>query len=185
MSEENEFKIAWFHTVVLREIEDEDIQELEPNLYTIISDFLGKLKKEEYDNVEGKIKSELVNMISNLTTVLISARLDKALNSDPLNYTNLLDEEKFILDSAEELKERKEMILAATLNGRSKLLESVSQKHKTKSVVVRFLKEMDRMVGVDSEQYGPFKTEDVATIPYENAQALILKNIASKVRWED
>ena len=30
-----------------------------------------------------------------------------------------------------------------------------------------------------------FKTEDIATIPYENAQALIAKNIAAKVHWED
>lgn len=185
MSENSGFKISWLHSTVLREIENDDIQELEPDMYTIISDFLGQLKREEYDNVESKIKNELVNITSNLTTALISVRLEKALSSDPIDYTNLLDEEKFILDSAEELSDRREMILSATLNGKSKLLESVSHKHKTKSIVVRFLKEMDQMVGVDSEQYGPFKTEDIATIPYENAQALILKKIASKVRWED
>lgn len=185
MSEDNEFKISWFHSTVLREIENDDIQELEPNLYTLISDFLGQLKREEYDNIENKIKNELINIASKLTRVLINVRLEKALSSDNIDYKNLLDEEKFILDSAEELSDRREMILSATLNGKSKLLESVSHKHKTKSIVVRFLKEMDQMVGVDSEQYGPFKTEDVATIPYENAQALILKKIASKVRWED
>ena len=37
----------------------------------------------------------------------------------------------------------------------------------------------------DLEKYGPFNAEDIATIPYENAQALIVKNIATKVRWED
>jgi len=50
-----------------------------------------------------------------------------------------------------------------------KLLESISQQHKTKSIVVRFLKEVDQIVGADLEKYGPFKTEDVATLPYENA----------------
>ena len=81
--------------------------------------------------------------------------------------------------------ERAEMILSATLNGKIKLLESISQKHKTKSIVVRFLKEVDQIVGADLEKYGPFKTEDVATLPYENAHALILKNMAMKVRLED
>ena len=77
------------------------------------------------------------------------------------------------------------MILSATLNGKSKLLESVANKHKNKSTVVRFLKEMDQMVGSDLAKYGPFKVEDVATIPNENAQALIAKKIATKIRWED
>ena len=89
------------------------------------------------------------------------------------------------MDSEDELRERREMILSATLNGKSKLLESISQKHKTKSVVVRFHKEMGQIVGADLEKYGPFKTEDIATIPFENAQALIAKNIVMKVRTED
>ncbi|RMW35766.1 MAG: hypothetical protein EA439_01015, partial [Nitrosopumilus sp.] len=97
----------------------------------------------------------------------------------------LLDEEKFILDSQEEEKDRKEMILSATINGKSKFLESLSQNHKTKRIAVRFLQEVDQIVGADLEKYGPFKVEDIATIPYENAQALIAKNAATKVRLED
>ena len=51
--------------------------------------------------------------------------------------------------------------------------------------MIRFLSEVDEIVGADLEKYGPFKAEDIATIPYENAQALIAKKIATKVRWED
>jgi len=61
----------------------------------------------------------------------------------------------------------------------------ISQKNKTKSLVVRFLKEVDQIVGADLEKYGPFKSEDVATLPYDNAQALIAKKIAMKVLLED
>ncbi len=185
MSESKVIDINLLHSIVLRESENETIQEIDPNLYTLISNFIGKLKKEEYDNVEAKIKQALVNMTTELTSLLLNIRLQKAINVESLEYTNLLDQEKFILDSEEERRERTDMILAATLNGKSKLLESISQKHKTKSVVVRFLKETDQIIGADLEKYGPFKTEDVATIPYENAQALISKSIASKIRWED
>ena len=52
-------------------------------------------------------------------------------------------------------------------------------------MLLDFLHEVDEIVGADLEKYGPFKTEDIATIPYENAQALIAKNIATKVHWED
>ena len=71
------------------------------------------------------------------------------------------------------------------LRGKSKLLESISHNNKTKSVAIRFLQEMDQIIGVDMEKYGPFRTEDIATIPYENAQALISKKIATKIRWDD
>jgi DNA replication factor GINS len=111
--------------------------------------------------------------------------LEKISNSDDFDISHLLDEEKFILDSQEEQNERTEMVLSATISGKSKFLESLAENHKIKTVVIRFLSEVDEIVGADLEKYGPYKAEDIATIPYENAQALIAKNIATKVRWED
>jgi len=116
---------------------------------------------------------------------LLNIRLSKVKNLERLDFANLLDEEKFVLDGEEEFRERTEMIISATLNGRTRVLETISQKNKTKLLVVRFLKEMDQIVGADLEKYGPFKSEDVATLPYDNAQALIAKKIAMKVRLED
>jgi len=185
MSETIEINITSLYYTVLRETEIDSVQELTPNFYRVISNYIGKLKREEYDGLDAKIKDELIRIATELTELLLSFRLDKITKTNLIDYTNLLDEEKFILDSEDELRERREMILSATLNGKSKLLESISQKHKTKSVVVRFHKEMGQIVGADLEKYGPFKTEDIATIPFENAQALIAKNIVMKVRTED
>jgi DNA replication factor GINS len=43
------------------------------------------------------------------------------------------------------------------------------------------LKDVEQITGADSETYGPFKLEDIATIPNENAQELIIKNLAVKI----
>ena len=185
MSETNEIDLNKLHHVVLRETESDTIQEINPDFYRNLSDFIGDLKKQEFDGVESKIKEAIIDTATELTSLLINIRLDKISKSDNIDFKNLLDEEKFILDAEEEQRERIEMILSATINGKSKFLESISQNHKTKTVVIRFLQEVDEIIGADLEKYGPFKTEDVATIPYENAQALIAKNIATKVRWED
>ncbi|MCE9617204.1 MAG: hypothetical protein K8Q88_02430 [Nitrosarchaeum sp.] len=185
MSETNEIDLNKLHHIVLRETESDSIQEINPDFYRNLSDFIGDLKKQEFDGVESKIKETIIDTATELTSLLINIRLDKISKSDNIDFKNLLDEEKFILDAEEEQRERTEMILSATINGKSKFLESISQNHKTKTVVIRFLKEVDEIIGADLEKYGPFKTEDVATIPYENAQALIAKNIATKVRWED
>ncbi len=185
MSESNQIDINSLHHTVLLETESDSILEIDPNFYRNLSDFIGNLRKQEFDGVENKIKNALIEMATELTSLLVHIRLDKISKSSDLETTYLLDEEKFILDSQEEQRERIEMILSATINGKSKFLESLAQNHKTKKIAIRFLKEVDEIVGADLEKYGPFKTEDIATIPYENAQALIIKNAATKVRWED
>jgi DNA replication factor GINS len=185
MSETNEIDLNKLHHVVLRETENDSVQEINPDFYRNLSDFIGDLKKQEFDGVESKIKEVIINTATELTSLLISIRLNKISKLNNIDFKNVLDEEKFILDAEEEQRERTEMILSATINGKSKFLESISQNHKTKTVVIRFLQEVDEITGADLEKYGPFKTEDIATIPYENAQALISKNIATKVRWED
>ncbi len=47
------------------------------------------------------------------------------------------------------------------------------------------LKNADEILCVDSEKYGPFKEEDIATLPNENAQELISNKIATKIRLEE
>jgi DNA replication factor GINS len=185
MSESNQIDINYLHHIVLRETENEVLLEIVPDFYRNLSDFIGNLKKQEFDGVENKIKNTMIDMATELTSLLIDIRLDKISKSPVLEISNLLDEEKFILDSQEEQRERTEMILSATINGKSKFLESLAQNHKTKKVVIRFLTDVDEIIGADLEKYGPFKSEDIATIPYENAQALIIKNVATKVHLED
>jgi DNA replication factor GINS len=185
MSEPNEININSLHAIVLRETESDSIQEIDPNFYRNLSDFIGNLKKQEFDGIESKIKQSLIDMASELTSLLLHNRLQKTIRTDEIHFTNLLDEEKFILDAEEQKRERLEMILSATINGKSKFLESLSHNHKIKTVVLRFLKDVDEIVGADLEKYGPFKPEDIATIPYENAQALITKKVATKIHWED
>ena len=185
MSESNPIDIHSLHHTVLRETENDSILEINPNFYRNLADFIGNLRKQEFDGIENKIKNTMLEMITELTSLLIQIRLDKISKTSDLEISYLLDEEKFILDSQEDQRERIEMILSATINGKSKFLESLAQNHKTKKIVIRFLNEVNEIVGADLEKYGPFKTEDIATIPYENAQALIAKNIATKVHWED
>ena len=185
MSESKGIEVNSLYAVLLRETENDTAQEINSDLYSSISVFLGQLKSEGYDGVEAKVKGALVNMVTEMASLLLKIRIEKSIKSNQIDYTNLLDEEKFIVDSQDEMQERIELVLSGAVNGKSKLLESIAKNHKTKSTVVRFLKEIDQMVGADMEKYGPFQAEDVATIPYDNAQALIAKKIATKIRWKD
>jgi len=183
MSDEKKIDINLLYTILIRETENDSVQEINPELFLIISNLTGKLKSEDYDGIETKIKNKLVLLITEMASLLLQIRVEKAIKTN--ETTNLTDVEKFILDSKRELEERKETILSGTLNGKSKLLESIAQSHKIKPTAMRFLQDMEQIVGVDLKNYGPFKTEDIATIPYENASALISKKIATKIQWEN
>ena len=173
------------YTLTLKEIQNSDIQHLNPEFYKTLSLFLGKLKTEEYDGIETKIKNKLVNLTSTLTTILINVRLGKISDDKNFNRKNFLDDEKYIADSKQEMTERKDLIIQSIVNGKSKLLESITTEFKTKPTIIRFLKETEQILCVDSEKYGPFKPEDIATLPNEDAQQLISKNIATKIRIEE
>ena len=183
MSEKNEITTGSLYQVTLREVTNNDLQEIDPDFYTSISIFIGKLRGENYDGIETKINNNLINMMTELVTLVLRSRIEKIKDSS-INIKNLLDIEKFILTSEDETKEREEMILSGILNGKSKLLESIAEKTKMQLVSVRILKEVEQMIGSDSENYGPFKPEDIATIPLENAQTLITENLAVKIRIE-
>lgn len=185
MSETKKINVNSLYSILQREIENDSIQEIDPNLYSGIAKLLSNLKNQGYDGIESKIKDSLVKIITNMMELLLKIRIEKAVKTNILDYSNLLDEERYILDSEDELRQRKNTILEATLNGRLKLLETVAKNHKSRSIVIRFLKPIDQIVGIDLEKYGPFETEDVATLPFENALALITKKIAVKINWED
>ena len=173
------------HVIVMQEFQTGEPQELGTDFFRNLSNLIGKLKTEEYDGIEKKTKNQIISTATNLTELLINRRLEKIFTSSKISYRILTDEEKFIVDSNDEMNERKNMILSGILNGKSKFLEITSTKHKIKPVTVRFVKEFDEIVGVDLEKYGPFKPEDIATIPNENAQALISNGIALKIRIEE
>ena len=183
MSEKNEITAESLYQVTLREVTNNDLQEIDPDFYTYISNFIGKLRGENYDGAESKINNNLIGLITELATLVLRIRIEKIKDSS-VNIKKLLDIEKFILTSEDKTKESEEMILSGILNGKSKLLESIAQKTKMQLVSVRILKEVEQMMGSDSENYGPFKPEDIATIPLENAQTLITKNLAVKIHIE-
>ena len=47
--------------------------------------------------------------------------------------------------------------------------------------ILRFLKQVPSIIGSDMKTYGPFKAEDVASVPEENAKILIKQGLAKRI----
>ena len=114
------------YTILKNEFEDNSIQKIDSNFYQKTAEFIGNLKNQEYDGVEAKIKNAMVEMATEMASLFLKIRLEKAVLDDS-DKSSLLAEEKYILDSQKEMEERKETILSRILNGKSKLLESNEQ----------------------------------------------------------
>ena len=126
MSSLTKIDINSLYNILKNEFENNTVQEVDSNLYKEISEFIGNLKNQEYDGVEAKIKNALVEMATEMASLFLKIRLEKAVLDDS-DKSSLLAEEKYILDSQKEMEERKETILSRILDGKSKLLESNEQ----------------------------------------------------------
>ena len=123
MSGQNEININYLQRLVLQESENDAIQQISSNLYNSISEFLKNLKNEKHDGIEAKLNQAMLGMITDTTSMLLKLRLEKA-TLEKSNQSDLLDEEKYILDSRAEMVERRETILSGILNGKPHNLDA-------------------------------------------------------------
>ena len=157
-----------------KEIETPTLQSLEPDTFQKIAEALGSLKGQAYEGIEAKVRDEMVEMLATSSCLMIETRQSKMSSGDePLDYSKLTDEEKYILDSKRESSKRIDEVIAALVKGRPKVLESISARMRSKQIVVRFLKPIEAFVGIDMNKYGPYEQEDVATLPFENARSIL------------
>jgi DNA replication factor GINS len=92
MSESNQIDLNSLHHTVLLETENDDLLEINPNFYRNLADFIGNLRKQEFDGVENNIKDTMIEMVTELTSLLIEIRLNKISKSTEFEIGHLLDE---------------------------------------------------------------------------------------------
>ena len=177
------------YNLLLKEVQIPTLQSIPLDTYQNIALILGNLKGQRHEGIKEKIRERTVVMMSTSVEILLEIRHHKILDQQHASstivtgfeYSKFTDEEKYILDGQKESDKRRMAVLAATLGGRPKVLESISAKIRSKQIVVRFIRPMERFIAVDMTKYGPFMKEDVAVLPYENARSFIEKGEAVEV----
>jgi DNA replication factor GINS len=188
------------YSLLLKEVQMPTLQSIPFDIYKTIAATLENLKEQECDGLNAHIRDRIVNMMSMCVKILLDIRhrklLEQHTGNEPQNvnilvshwailpaadYSKLTDEEKYILDAERDFNVRKKAVLAATLQGRPKVLESISSRILSKQTVVRFIKPMEQFIGVNMTRYGPYHEEDVAVLPFENARSLMENGIAVQI----
>jgi DNA replication factor GINS len=129
--------------------------------------------------IQGRLLVKEKEMAKRLLDELRETRLQKIINAakdgNVINPADLTEEEKTLIQGFNEsLASYKE-------ERREKTEQASAPEAGIELTVIRFLQEIPEIVGVDLKIYGPYKKEDVGSLPRQNAQALIKQGAAKPI----
>jgi DNA replication factor GINS len=151
------------------------------NIRDYVAQLLERSQSKDTSEIQRQLfETELVNlrfMMTSLLTMRVEKILAKLVEQD-IDYDLLTRSERRFADQMTRnfrsaLMPAEDLFAPLDANGTSQLL------------VVRFLEEHPQLVGVDLKTYGPFKADDLAALPVENARLIIRKNQAEPVELGD
>jgi DNA replication factor GINS len=177
----NELYEAW-----KREKENIELQALPKGFYTKLAQYVKKIKEEGRMLDEKTIKAKLLiresknvqKMLEELLILRHEKTVNKVLDGETISSEGLTSEEEKLVKEVTPSFESFQTLLKNILFGR---LPQIEVKREPKKRVLRFLKEIPAIIGADMKTYGPFKPEDVASLPLENAKILTKQGIAVEV----
>ena len=169
-----------------QELESLDLGRLPPDFYSGIADYLRKIKEESrmLDKKTANaslLKIEMRNvkrMLRELIRTRYKKLIRKMAKGEKVSLDVLTVEEQKIYMGASPLTEAYQSFAENLLRGKV-LKMGVGRGHKR--AVLRFLKDVPTIIGADMKTYGPFKVEDVASLPVENAKILAKQGLAERV----
>ncbi len=157
-------------------------QPLPEDFYQRTEIYLKSLKEEtgssDVHTIQGRLLTKEMEVAERLLTELREMRLRKIIEGakagNAIAADGLTEEEKNLVNSIGD------SIASFTNNhGQRRVLPSTEVE--TELVVLRFLEDIPEIVGVDLKIYGPYKKEDVGSLPAQNAQGLIRQSAAKLI----
>ena len=142
------------------------------------------IKTYEEDSIESDLLKNETQEFMALLNEFLKVRLQKliclTIDGVAVEKSHLMLEEKQLIESFKSTLTK--FYGSFRVEGKEKQVETPVVEATSNLVVIRLLQDMEQIVGIDLKNYGPFKKEDIATIPEKNAISLIEKNAAMLVK---
>ena len=177
----NELYDAW-----KKELVNTELEELATDFYLKLAEYSRRLREDgrmlDKNTVKAKLlekeKQNLKRMIRELIRVRYRKLVVHLAKGEEVAAGVLTPEEKIIYTNTSPFTAAFKSLMKNVLQGNAPRID-VKQEHKR--AALRFLKEIPAVIGIDMKTYGPFKVEDVASLPFENAKILVKQGMAEKV----
>lgn len=170
-----------------KEKESSEIQKLSRTFYAELATYMKRIREEgrmlDKKTTKARLMEREFENAKRLAKELVKLRYDKALRNAASGKSmpgeTLTEEEEKLHGEILPLAEAYKHFLKDILRGR---VSHVEKEEKPKKLqLVRILQEIPAIVGTDMKTYGPFKPEDIATLPSENAKMLIKRVAAVEI----
>jgi DNA replication factor GINS len=188
---ERKIDLDFIMELLKKETQIPKIQGISPDIYKKIAQLIKELSIQKYEDLELDVHHEVIRLLVLSTKSLIELRTRKLLENSNGNlssnslstddYSKLTDEEKYIFEEERKVSQRKDLIKQSLIDGNVNNLDSISRIIRSKMIIIRFMESTDQFMGIDMAKYGPFKKEDVAILPFENARSLIERKVAVEI----
>jgi DNA replication factor GINS len=122
-----------------------------------------------------KEREVATRLLQELRETRIRKIICAARDGNELNDADLTDDEKKVV------KGLGETLAESHPNETSKVNAAVVEPERTIMSVVRFLQDIPEIVGTDLRLYGPYRKEDVGSLPSQNAEALMKQGAAKMI----
>ena len=193
----NELYNAW-----KAEVSDSALGSLPQDFYVKINAYLAKIKEDNKILDKKSLKVTLLEHekqhVNQMLEELLRLRYEKLLKAitetQKVPSASLAAEEaklceNFLSFSAAYQKFTKSLLLgetsptssSSTVTAPSAFSSGATTDGSPKRVTLRFSKNVPAVIGFDMKTYGPFKVEDVATLPIENAKMLVKQGLAVQI----
>jgi DNA replication factor GINS len=127
------------------------------------------------------LKKEMTNakrMLRELVRMRYRKLVKVVTNGNKVPPNVLTIEEEKLFANVQPFADAFESFARGILHG---YLPTFSSEKKHKRATLRFMKDVPAIIGADMKTYGPFKVEDVASLPFENVKILVKQGLAEKV----
>jgi DNA replication factor GINS len=167
------------------ELTSENMAKLDPSLYSAVAVRIKEIR-ESLGNGDSELINSLLSreielfytMVEDLLKFRLHKFLDRAMQGS--NEVSLTPEERYMVEPLYDSVKRLLRIREAIREGHPSVLEESSDSYTTKYIVVRFLDDVPRIAGIDLKEYGPFKKQDLAVVPMDNAKLLLEHGVAEE-----
>ncbi len=149
-----------------------------------MASYVRRLKETQRNLDQRSLKAILLDeetkRIERLVVELIDRRLSKIwLTSQTNAQVTAHSSEKWAQEELSTLARHYRKFKEDTVQG---IEPSNSPEKKKDKLLLRFVKDIPSIIGVDLKTHGPFLKEDGAVLPYENAESLIRQGTAVEIR---
>ena len=159
-------------------------QPLADDFYQRAAGYLKRLQEDSASSdtrsIHGRLLTKEKDVVEHLLDELRETRLKKIVNAArdgvPLDVNELTAEERTLVSQFDQS--------LTSFKGQRKETTAPLQSNPegpTESSIVRFLNAVPEIVGVDLKLYGPYKKEDVGSLPAQNASALVKQGLAKEI----